>query len=361
MKSNISLLAGVLIVTVACTPRSYLANRGFFSEDIAQQKSEYSAALEQRADNSSDAITSPGADNSANAEEENLTAQNTASQEADSAASLESEHITITTYNPFAANGTNQLFIDLDAQNADFAYPVYGKYSSPYGTRNGTIHEGIDIAAPANSPIYAAFDGTVRLAKNYGDYGNTIVIRHTNGTETVYAHNAKNLVAVGDEVEAGDEIALVGKSGNATGNHLHFEVRVNAKTIDPELLLDVDSEGLHSGVVIIKQNTNGNISAERIEDDDQESVSSSRSEAVSVSDPNASASSSKGVMVGGKVYDAPTPAAKPEVEKKYHTVVSGDTLSQIAEKYNVGLSVVYKLNNMNRNTVIKVGQKIRVQ
>ncbi|MFI3287934.1 MAG: M23 family metallopeptidase [Rikenellaceae bacterium] len=360
MKFNISLLAGVLIVTVACTPRSYIANRGFFSEDIAQQKSEYSAALEQKADNSSDAITSPGAESSANAEEENLTAQSVANTEANSAASLESEHVSITTYNPFAANGTNQLFIDLDAQVDDFAYPVYGKYSSPYGTRNGTIHEGIDISAPANSPIYAAFDGTVRLAKNYGDYGNTIVIRHTNGTETVYAHNAKNLVALGDEVEAGDEIALVGKSGNATGNHLHFEVRISGKTIDPELLLDVDSEGLHGGVVIVKQNTSGNISAERIEDDEV-SVSSSKSEAISVSDPNASASSSKGVMVDGKVYDAPAPAAKPEVQAKYHTVVSGDTLSQIAEKYNVGLSVVYKLNNMNRNTVIRVGQKIRVQ
>lgn len=278
---------------------------------------------------------------------------NTAKEEPTSQASLETKHISVTTYNPFKELGTNQLFVDLDGAADGFEYPVFGKFSSAYGTRGSSFHDGVDITAPANSPIYAAFDGTVRLSTVCGDYGNAVVVRHTNGLETVYAHNAKNLVKVGDEVEAGDEIALIGKSGNATNNSLHFEVRVNGKTIDPELILDKDSETIQGGMLIVKTDANGNVTAERLEENNAAPTATK--------DSGASASSSKGVMINGKLYDAPD---KPEVkapEKKYHKVVRGDTLSHIAEKYGVGLSKVYALNGMNRHTVIKVGQKIRVQ
>jgi murein DD-endopeptidase MepM/ murein hydrolase activator NlpD len=97
---------------------------------------------------------------------------------------------------------------------------------SPFGTREGRPHEGIDLPAPVGTPVFAAADGRVVYAGNgIRGYGNLIVVRHPGELLTVYAHNSVLLVAVGQPVRAGDRIALVGQSGRATGPHLHFEVR----------------------------------------------------------------------------------------------------------------------------------------
>ena len=97
---------------------------------------------------------------------------------------------------------------------------------SPFGTREGRPHEGIDLPAPVGTPVFAAADGRVAYAGNgIRGYGNLIVVRHAGDLLTVYAHNSVLLVAPGQPVRAGDRIALVGQSGHATGPHLHFEVR----------------------------------------------------------------------------------------------------------------------------------------
>ena len=97
---------------------------------------------------------------------------------------------------------------------------------SPFGTREGRPHEGIDLPAPVGTPVFAAADGRVAYAGNgIRGYGNLIVVRHSGDLLTVYAHNSVLLVAPGQPVRAGDRIALVGQSGHATGPHLHFEVR----------------------------------------------------------------------------------------------------------------------------------------
>jgi len=97
---------------------------------------------------------------------------------------------------------------------------------SPFGTREGRPHEGIDLPAPIGTPVYAAGDGRVVYAGNgIHGYGNMIVVKHAGDLLTVYAHNSMLLVAQGQAVRAGDRIALVGQSGRATGPHLHFEVR----------------------------------------------------------------------------------------------------------------------------------------
>jgi lipoprotein NlpD len=97
---------------------------------------------------------------------------------------------------------------------------------SPFGTREGRPHEGIDLPAPIGTPVYAAGDGRVVYAGNgIHGYGNMIVVKHAGDLLTVYAHNSMLLVAQGQSVRAGDRIALVGQSGRATGPHLHFEVR----------------------------------------------------------------------------------------------------------------------------------------
>jgi murein DD-endopeptidase MepM/ murein hydrolase activator NlpD len=97
---------------------------------------------------------------------------------------------------------------------------------SPFGTREGRPHEGIDLPAPIGTPVFAAADGRVAYAGNgIRGYGNMIVVRHAGDLLTVYAHNSVLLVAQGQPVRAGDRIARVGQSGRATGPHLHFEVR----------------------------------------------------------------------------------------------------------------------------------------
>lgn len=98
--------------------------------------------------------------------------------------------------------------------------------ASPFGTREGRPHEGIDLPAPVGTPVFAAADGQVAYAgSGIRGYGKMVVVKHAGDLLTVYAHNSVLLVAQGQPVRAGDRIALVGQSGRATGPHLHFEVR----------------------------------------------------------------------------------------------------------------------------------------
>lgn len=116
--------------------------------------------------------------------------------------------------------------------------PVTGRISSRYGAnesiRNHT-HKGLDIAASNGTPIKAAADGVVTYAKyNSGGYGNLVKISHGNGVESYYGHCSKLYVKEGQTVKAGDTIAAVGSTGYSTGNHLHFEIRLNGTQVNPQ-------------------------------------------------------------------------------------------------------------------------------
>ena len=123
-----------------------------------------------------------------------------------------------------------------------FAWPTestYTKVTSYFGWRSSPLsgnpeyHNGIDIPAAYGSAIYAADGGTVILAERHYSYGNYIVIDHGNGLTTLYAHNTKNLVKVGDVVDRGQQIATCGSTGDSTGNHCHFSVRVDGSPVNP--------------------------------------------------------------------------------------------------------------------------------
>jgi LysM repeat protein len=123
--------------------------------------------------------------------------------------------------------GTTAKLHDANGPNYDYYYtwPMVG------GTLTQGLHgyNGIDIGAPKGTPIVASAGGTVLIARNNdgwnGGYGNYVVIQHNNGTQTLYAHASSVLVSSGDSVSQGQTIALVGRTGEATGYHLHFEVR----------------------------------------------------------------------------------------------------------------------------------------
>ena len=95
------------------------------------------------------------------------------------------------------------------------------------------FHSGLDIAANSGAVVSAAAGGTVSIAEYSSSYGNYVVIYHSNGTTTLYAHMSSIAVSAGDTVSQGQTVGYVGSTGNSTGPHLHFEVRVNGSCVDP--------------------------------------------------------------------------------------------------------------------------------
>nr|WP_217355562.1 M23 family metallopeptidase [Ruegeria arenilitoris] len=143
----------------------------------------------------------------------------------------------------------NQLLQQMDqlnlyriaAEKAPFATPVKSafRFTSGYGYRRDPktggrrMHKGTDFAAPTGTDIFATADGVVAHAGWQSGYGRLVKIKHAFGVETLYAHNSKIRVKVGQRVSRGDHIADMGNSGRSTGTHLHYEVRVNGKPVNP--------------------------------------------------------------------------------------------------------------------------------
>jgi len=115
----------------------------------------------------------------------------------------------------------------------EFDWPIHGGFSSGYGWRGVGSHEGIDLTAKPGTPVLAAEAGRVVESGWRGDYGRVVVVKHARHYSTLYAHNRAIRVQKGAFVEKGDVIAEVGATGNATGPHLHFEIRRERKPDDP--------------------------------------------------------------------------------------------------------------------------------
>ncbi len=115
--------------------------------------------------------------------------------------------------------------------------PVTGRITSRYGERSSlrrSTHTGLDIACTTGTDIKVVSNGTVTFSGKKGSYGNLIIVDHGNGVETWYGHCSKLYEKVGDTVNAGDVIAAVGSTGNSTGPHLHFEIRINGECVNPQ-------------------------------------------------------------------------------------------------------------------------------
>ena len=119
------------------------------------------------------------------------------------------------------------------ASNGYYIWPVRGTLTSYFGYRWGSYHLGIDIGVRHGTTISAADGGRVTYAGWQGSYGNLVVITHDNGAQTYYAHNSALLVSVGDRVYQGQAIAKAGSTGNSTGPHCHFEIRINGTSVNP--------------------------------------------------------------------------------------------------------------------------------
>lgn len=241
---------------------------------------------------------------------------------------LEIEHVKYSYYDPFGKNN-NRFIVILNEQR--FCYPIRGKYLSGYGPRGRSMHTGLDIKGQLNDTLRAAFAGTVRMSKPYSGYGNCIVIRHKNGLETLYSHNNRNLVKVGERVLSGDPIALIGRTGRASTEHCHFEVRIQGQHINPALILDYQNHRLRGGVLVITKQSSGKIvatnrssgsSSETYDNDDSETITSAAS---------------------------------------LHTVRSGDTLSGIAVRHGTTITKICTLNNIDRDAILSLGKRLKLR
>jgi murein DD-endopeptidase MepM/ murein hydrolase activator NlpD len=168
---------------------------------------------------------------------------------------MEVNHVRVKTPDVFAGNNSLTLHLE-DLQKEEYCFPLPGgKVISAYGTRGG--HTGTDIKTCANDTIRCTFDGIVRMAKKYGGYGNVIVVRHKNGLESLYSHNSKNFVKSGDEVKAGQAIALTGRTGSATTEHLHFEFRINGCHFNPSIIFDMNNHTLKKAPLVCSHKGSG--------------------------------------------------------------------------------------------------------
>jgi murein DD-endopeptidase MepM/ murein hydrolase activator NlpD len=125
--------------------------------------------------------------------------------------------------------------------------PVDGWITSNFGSRSSPFtgepsnHKGLDVAAPVGTPIYAPADGVVIFSGKRNGFGNFVMIAHGYGIVTGYGHNAQNLVSPGQVIRRGDQVATVGQSGRSTGPHLHYEIAVNGRVVDPKkFILNID-------------------------------------------------------------------------------------------------------------------------
>lgn len=194
------------------------------------------------------------------------------------------------------------------------------KVTSPFGPRWRRMHNGLDLKVNVGDTIVSAFDGKVRIVKfERRGYGNYVVIRHTNGLETVYGHLSKQLVDENQTVKAGEPIGLGGNTGRSTGSHLHFETRFLGIAINPAYMFDFPKQDIVADTYTFRK-------VKRV---DRTRVGSHDTQ----------------------MADAPT--------IRYHKIKSGDTLSRVAKLRGVSVSTLCKLNRITPKTTLRLGQVLR--
>ncbi|MEG2338744.1 MAG: peptidoglycan DD-metalloendopeptidase family protein [Clostridium sp.] len=126
----------------------------------------------------------------------------------------------------------------VNSKNPIFMVPAKGPFSSYFGARWGKTHKGVDIALNTGEAVVASEGGEIIFSGDKGTFGKCVIIRHTGGYETLYAHNSSLAVKTGDRVHKGQLIAKSGNTGRSTGPHLHFEIKSNGVSIDPMKLVE---------------------------------------------------------------------------------------------------------------------------
>ncbi|WP_340113612.1 peptidoglycan DD-metalloendopeptidase family protein [Maribellus mangrovi] len=202
---------------------------------------------------------------------------------------------------------------------SQFLVPGDGGYIiSRFGPRSGRMHYGTDIKMAKGDTVHAVQDGYLTRSGWGSGFGNIIIIQHDNNIETYYAHLSKFLKTKGEWVKKGEPIALAGSTGRARGPHLHFEMHEDGRAFDPELVYDFNQQQVRP----IAQNFETLVALHRTL----------------------------------KPQGYSTNLAVPE----YYKVRSGDSLWVISRRYKTPIREICRLNNISENTVLQIGQPLKM-
>ena len=241
-------------------------------------------------------------------------------------------------------------------------YPYKGWMSSKFGPRGGRGHHGVDLPLKIGDPVYATFDGKVRYsAFSSSGYGNLVIIRHTNGLETYYAHLSERCVESGDWVVAGQQIGKGGSTGRSSGPHLHFETRYKGLSFDPERIFDFKTGDIRRKDLLLKRRHFSIYSKYEQDFDDEgneKKVADTKTTTAAKTPSTSKTSSTKSSTT--KTSTAKTTTSKSTSSDQYHTVVEGDTFGSLAIKYNTTSKKIQELNPDVDPTKMQIGKKIRV-
>ena len=241
------------------------------------------------------------------------------------------------------SSGSDTSFIYLaNIKGSPFVFPCKGKLLSPFGYRGRHFHAGVDIKLNHGDPVVCAFDGKVRMAKYYAGYGNAVVVRHSNGLETLYGHLSKIKVRVNQELKAGDLVGLGGRTGRASCVHLHFETRYLGKAFNPRQFIDLNNYCLTKDVLPITSRTFG-----RSKDylPTASNTGSARDNVPDSVSTNTASNAKYGKTKG----------------RKYHSIKYGETLYAIANHNNTTVKDLCSLNGIRKNKTLKIGTRLRVK
>lgn len=222
------------------------------------------------------------------------------------------------------------LVDDLGGFHCPYQGDVYPR--GKFGPRRGRRHLGVDLPLKVGEPVYATFNGKVRISKYMKGYGHIIAIRHDNGLETFHGHLSKRLVEADDWVQAGDVIGYGGNTGRSTGPHLHFETRYKGYAFDPQWIIDFKEGTLRRRLFVLKKKY-FDIHSSFEQDFEAEWLN----------------------------HEQDQKEDAEEAAKRYYTIRSGDTLSGIAARNNTTVRELCRLNGIKTTTVLRIGRQIRVR
>lgn len=247
---------------------------------------------------------------------------------------IKAENWDHTVYNPYK-DVEVEFPLQLQFKDSTYFSPI-GKekvITSRYGWRHGRAHKGIDIDLVTGDSLFAMFDGIVRMSRYSRGHGKTVVIRHYNGLETVYAHLSKYGVKENDSIMKGQYIGKGGVSGNARGSHLHLVVNYKGIAINPEYLFEFNNKNtIRSKELWVTRKWTRPI------------IHNSRRQSnieLLHSEEEALASLIK--------------------QKSIYVVKAGDTLSRISKRNNVSITALCRTNTIKRTSVLRIGQKLVIE
>lgn len=243
------------------------------------------------------------------------------------------EHWDTVNLNPYKEYQLTYPF-SITFNDSTYASPVHHKkvVTSRYGWRNRRAHKGIDIDLVTGDDVMVMLDGKVRAVRTFPGLGKTVVVRHDNGLETIYAHLSKQSVKVDDIVTKGTVIGKGGNTGNSRGSHLHLIVSYKGVYINPEYLFEFDEENSIRGQELW---VNRKWVTPYLHNSGQQTS-----------------------IVTSTTYDEAL--ENKARQKKIYVVQKGDTLSKIATKYHTSIAALCKENAINQTSTLRIGQQLVV-